>query len=245
MSVSQKPALPSRSKGVQNPAAPTLPLRNRTGTPIVVEQPTLPPKPLSDRPRVPPRLPSRLNVPALPTRPQAYQSGKTPISRICGRIKAPKYEDRDYSIVDEYVRSLPSYSNTRELSHALTCNFVDLVERLRAIFAWMAFNVQYDVVSFLNNRVPPQSASNTLHSKLAVCSGYSLLFQELCDHSNVKSIEVNGACKGYGFDATSNKRESTHAWNAVFVDNEWRMIDSTWGAGYIDTSFHLYVLYRS
>lgn len=242
MSVSQKPALPSRSRGVQSPAAPTLPLRSRTATPLLVEQPTLPPKPLSERPKVPPRLPSRANVPALPSRPQAYSPNKTPASRICGRTKAPKYEDRDYSVVDEYVRSLPTYANTRELSQALTCNFHEPVERVRAIFAWVAFNIQYDADSFLNKRVPPQSPQNTFQTKLAVCSGYSQLFQELCDYSNVKSMEINGASKGFGFKPGQRKRESTHAWNAIFIDNEWRMIDSTWGAGYIDTSFHLYAL---
>ena len=62
-----------------------------------------------------------------------------------------------------------------------------------------------------------------------------------CAHVPVKVI--NGYAKGYSHKNTEDfdlsKMETNHAWNAIFVEGEWRLVDSTWDAGYIDgKSFH-------
>ena len=54
---------------------------------------------------------------------------------------------------------------------------------------------------------------------------------------------INGCAKGYSHKVTEDfdlsKIKSNHAWNAIFIEGEWRLVDSTWDAGYIDgKSFH-------
>lgn len=223
-----KPVLPPRRKGVQE--APKLPAK----PPILPlsTKPTQRLETISSKPILPPRVPLRHNGPSLPSRNKTTVT--TNEQKYCGRQAVPKYEQRDYSIVDEYVGALPEYASIRELSTALTCNFPDIVDKYRAIFCWLAFNVIYDADSFLAGDIPPQSAENTFRSKLAVCAGYAMLFQTLCDFNNLQCIHISGYAKGAGFDpAKPLLKGSNHAWNAICLNDEWHMIDSTWGAGYL------------
>jgi transglutaminase-like putative cysteine protease len=229
--MSTKPPLPPRKQGGAGP--PKLPAK----PPVVPlsTKPTQTFKSLSNKPVLPPRVPLQQNGPALPSRNKTTIGAG--VQKYCGRQRPARYEARDFSIVDNYVKTLPDYASPRELSTALTCNFPDVVDKYRAVFCWLAFNVAYDADALLQNRVPPQSAENTFRNRLAVCAGYSLLFQALCDASRLHCIEVSGYAKGFGFDpAKPPSKGSNHAWNAVFVENEWRMIDATWGAGALNGS---------
>ena len=54
---------------------------------------------------------------------------------------------------------------------------------------------------------------------------------------------INGYAKGYSHKVTEDfdlsKIKSNHAWNAIFIEGEWRLVDSTWDAGFSDgKSFH-------
>lgn len=229
-----KPALPPRNRGVHS--QPQLP--SRVPVVPVATRPTQPFKQESSKPVLPPRVPLRANGPSLPSRDQTTFTVHD--QKYCGRRRSPKYEDRNFSTVDDYVRALPEYETPRELSYALTCNFPDTVDKYRAIFCWIAFNVAYDAVSFLSNAVPPQSAKNTFQTRLAVCAGYAQLFQKLCEKSDLHCVEISGYAKGFGFDPSKTlTKGSNHLWNAVYVEGEWRMIDVTWGAGNLTDRFNL------
>ena len=52
---------------------------------------------------------------------------------------------------------------------------------------------------------------------LAVCEGYSELFQYLCYCVGINATPVYGTASGV-----------SHMWNAVCLDNEWYMVDVTW-----------------
>ena len=70
--------------------------------------------------------------------------------------------------------------------------------------------------------------------KKAVCQGYSELFKAFCDLSNIPCFVVSGYSKGYGYSKKTEITTSDHAWNTVFVDNKWHLLDATWGAGYLN-----------
>lgn len=231
-----QPVLPPRSKGVQS-ASPRLPERPKVAN--TLGGPTLPVKPLSAKPVFLPKLPNKVNPPSLPARTSTVKPAALDSTNSVKRRTIAKYESRDFSIIDSYVKELPSYTTIKELSYALTCHFTNAVDRARAIFSWIAFNIRYDADSFLNNRVPPQTPQATFQNKLAVCSGYARLYQELADLAGLQCVSIGGMAKGFGFDPSKPQVKAiNHEWNAIYVENEWRMIESTWGAGYIDTEFH-------
>jgi hypothetical protein len=50
---------------------------------------------------------------------------------------------------------------------------------------------------------------------------------------------ISGFSKGYGYSPdkpVTSTTKTDHAWNAVLIDNSWRFVECTWGAGHLDRS---------
>jgi transglutaminase/protease-like cytokinesis protein 3 len=57
----------------------------------------------------------------------------------------------------------------------------------------------------------------------------------MCDFANLECEIISGFSKGYGYyPGDKIGDQSNHAWNAVKIDGQWQLIDSTWGAGYVN-----------
>ncbi|MDA3894137.1 MAG: hypothetical protein PF517_20955 [Salinivirgaceae bacterium] len=111
------------------------------------------------------------------------------------------------------------------------------LEKVRAYYVWLTHNIVYDTKTFFsNNPNPKTSAADALKYKRAICQGYSELFKALCDYSNIPCVLISGYSKGYGYSPNKKITNADHAWNVVFVENKWQLIDATWGGGYVDGS---------
>lgn len=111
------------------------------------------------------------------------------------------------------------------------------LEKCRAVYSWIAYNIKYDDVAFNNKTYGFMDALEVLKEQKAVCSGYSELFTYLCSQLHLEVKTVSGWSKGYGYDQEEilNMKsipESDHAWNLIKINGEWRCFDATWGAGY-------------
>ena len=97
-------------------------------------------------------------------------------------------------------------------------------DKEKLIFDYLATNLTYDQKSALLNYkggdVLPRSFDSygAAVNKLAVCEGYSKLFQYLCYCVGINSTQVVGKATTGG----------DHMWNAVKVDNVWYQTDATW-----------------
>lgn len=109
-------------------------------------------------------------------------------------------------------------------------------EKARAIFRWITDRVAYDVEGFLAGNYPDPAPENVLRTRTAVCEGYARLFNALAQEAGLESELVSGKSKGYGFsnDEDMRGKQADHAWNVVKLEGQWRLIDSTWGAGAMD-----------
>ncbi|MBA3971984.1 MAG: hypothetical protein H0X46_07540, partial [Bacteroidetes bacterium] len=67
-----------------------------------------------------------------------------------------------------------------------------------------------------------------------ICEGYATLFYELCKASNIKCEMVAGFADNDEKKVVQRKQSKTfasnHAWNKVFIDDEWLFIDVTWAS---------------
>lgn len=55
--------------------------------------------------------------------------------------------------------------------------------------------------------------------------------------AGVQCMTVPGYSKGLGYQpGQSFSGEFDHAWNAVFLEGRWHLVDSTWGSGLVDSS---------
>ncbi|KAJ8790741.1 hypothetical protein J1605_021169 [Eschrichtius robustus] len=55
--------------------------------------------------------------------------------------------------------------------------------------------------------------------------------------AGVQCMTVPGYSKGFGYQpGQSFSGEFDHAWNAVFLEGRWHLVDSTWGSGLVDST---------
>ena len=57
---------------------------------------------------------------------------------------------------------------------------------------------------------------------------------EMCSYANIQCLTINGYARTSIDDIVEKQTEPNHTWNAVRINNQWRLIDATWGSGYTD-----------
>ncbi|KAJ6785373.1 hypothetical protein PWT90_04534 [Aphanocladium album] len=95
------------------------------------------------------------------------------------------------------------------------------VQRLRAIFTWVSEKIAWeeDFEGEINTR-------EVIQSKRGCAEEYAVLVMEMCLAVGIKCEVVRGYLKVPGEVADGSMMpRPNHWWNAVLVDNEWRMMD--------------------
>ena len=95
------------------------------------------------------------------------------------------------------------------------------VSRYKAIYDWVIQNNDFS----LQGSFETCSVYDSLTGGGSLqCQGYAKTFQYLCDVAGLESMVVNG----------NNTEGSTHAWNVVYCDNGYYIVDTTWGDPSVD-----------
>ena len=107
-------------------------------------------------------------------------------------------------------------------------------EKAYALFYWMTQNISYDVEGYYsgNRKVDPESV---YRRGMGVCSGYARLFEFIGTYIGLNIICVSGFAKGYGYKLNDKISGTNHEWNIIELNGACYQIDSTWGAGYLDS----------
>ncbi|HEY5744696.1 MAG TPA: transglutaminase domain-containing protein [Chryseolinea sp.] len=153
-----------------------------------------------------------------------------PRERIPKKLK-PGAFDR----LDKYARNTPEkYSNRlQDLAAYLATPAQNDLEKARLAYTWIATHIRYDADAYNTGVYKDEfSAAAVLKRRTAVCEGYSTLFKELTRRMHLEVEKITGYAKGYGLKEAARFSDTNHAWNAVKINNEWQLIDVTWGSGY-------------
>lgn len=151
--------------------------------------------------------------------------------------------DDAYRAIDAHALAAPASVQTsfRTLAAWLVAPCRSDEGKARAIFRWITENIRYDVDAFFAGDQLSGDAGEALRKKSGVCEGYAGLFEELAKASGIQAVRITGYAKGYGYvPGQPPGSVPNHAWNAVRIGGRWRLVDCTWGAGYIgdDRKFH-------
>ncbi len=145
-----------------------------------------------------------------------------------------------YEIIDEHALATPEkfeYS-VETLAAYLTVPAKSDEEKARAIYRWIAENIDYDVGIYSRpvtvSGALRESPEDVLQERIGVCSDYSSLFQALCGAAGLECVVISGYGKGYSYKVGAPILDQNHAWNAVKIDDKWRLVDTIWGTGYVD-----------
>ncbi|TRY60405.1 hypothetical protein DNTS_026832 [Danionella cerebrum] len=124
----------------------------------------------------------------------------------------------------------------KKIAHVITEGARNDLEKLRAIWIWLCHNIEYDIEGFLGISPKVCSSEEVIQKGKGVCSGYSGLCEKMCREMGIECVSVSGYSKGIGYQARERQEEkaSDHEWNAVFLDDQWWLLDACWGAGTVD-----------
>jgi len=141
--------------------------------------------------------------------------------------------------IDDHARGAPATAtrSVSTLAAYLTGPVTSETLKARALFTWIAHHIRYDAAGFRAGTFGPQSAEAVLAQRMSVCAGYANLFLALAQNCRLEARIIGGWGKGVGFGVGRQVfQQPNHAWNAVRIDGQWRLLDSTWGAGYLSTA---------
>ena len=161
-------------------------------------------------------------------------------------------QGNQFQQVDLHAASIKEKpTDAATLAQKLTEPFTTDLEKSRAIFMWIALNVQYDCKKFHNPQRPQIRATSkkelkekvekwqedqvekTAKSKRGICEDYSRLFKAMCDVAGVEAVVVSGNARDF-YRPYRSAHNNPHAWNAVKIDGQWHLLDATWAAGYVN-----------
>lgn len=153
--------------------------------------------------------------------------------------------------VDKIIMSYDDFSSIEELAKAIDYDFDTSLEKTRAIFTWIALNIDYinkDPFQVGNPKfyiVTDESdyqrrialedrkvMNEAFYNRKAQCKGYALLFKEMCDLLAIENEIVLGYIKSSSNAIGFVPTQKNHAWNAVKIDQDWIFLDITMASGY-------------
>ncbi len=160
------------------------------------------------------------------------------------------YRNVDKLVIETYPKSIKKLEHLTDL---INQDFSLQEEKARAIFIWIAYNIDYDVaaetslqkrysfsdstqIATIERKIRAKWAKNCVKEGKAECEGYATLYKCLCDNVGLECIIIPGNTKRHEDNIGDPVLKTNHAWNAVKINDEWKFVDPTWGAGYIDYS---------
>lgn len=156
--------------------------------------------------------------------------------------QSPVYEanramyEKDKS-VSNALRSTPSIQSDDpsiiSIAQQLTAECTSDYEKAAALHDWVCSYIYYDEDSLSLDETIPYYATEVVESRSAVCLGLATLYAALCRSIELPCNVVSGYALGIGEDTEWNSENissdyQNHAWNEVYVDGRWVIVDTTW-----------------
>lgn len=159
---------------------------------------------------------------------------------------------QNYTHVDTVVDKYPtSFLTIEDFAKRIEKDFTTDADKVRAAYYWIANHVQYDYESLRTGRNSypsikitdyknqedfkykyyKQYASHVLTYKKGVCAGYSQLLFYTCEYLDIEAKVISGNAYTSIDDVGKIPRDTNHAWNAVYFNDKWNLIDATWSTG--------------
>ncbi|MDP9076619.1 MAG: hypothetical protein M3O71_04280 [Bacteroidota bacterium] len=130
------------------------------------------------------------------------------------------------------------------LTQYLTAATKNDTELAKVLAYWIMQNIDYDVKAFLDGTYNNSGFQSTLHSRKGVCQDYSDLYKAMCDKVGITCYVVTGYAKGLGYKTGNDFNTSNHAWNIIVIDNNYYLMDLTWGSGNVTYSNNVLKYFR-
>lgn len=118
--------------------------------------------------------------------------------------------------------------------HELTNGIQSDKEKAWLIYQWVVRHFRHDSKLSAEIGDPDKHALEELFRfGGGSCAVYANVIQRLFDKAGLQARTVYGTAKSGAYSRKFGSMPVNHVWNAVEIDGEWRVVDSTWGAGFV------------
>lgn len=121
------------------------------------------------------------------------------------------------------------------MAQEITANCENDYDKALALHNWICENIYYDEDSITDEgNTAPYTATQVLRERRAVCLGYANLYAAFLRSLDIPANVVAGYGLGVGTGESRwngeniSSNEANHAWNEVYIDNRWVIVDTTW-----------------
>lgn len=127
--------------------------------------------------------------------------------------------------------------SVKAAAERITADCTTDYEKAAAIHDYICDNFYYDYDMASRDVVAIESAADILASKRGVCSGFANAYAALCRSAGLSCVVVTGYALGMNTDdimwdsETALIESANHAWNEVYADGRWIIVDTTWDCG--------------
>jgi len=115
------------------------------------------------------------------------------------------------------------YNEIKEFTDELVKETQSDKDKYDQIFKWITSNIGYAQEYVDNNPYP------VFQTRKAICQGYANLLTVMLHSQDIPAVNANGVIP-----------EGGHAWNYVYLDNEWYVSDPTNNGSYLMSNFNSY-----
>ena len=121
------------------------------------------------------------------------------------------------------------YNKAKAILREICDDSMTNTEKARAIYEWLIMNVQYDnyaadSISSGWYNYDSWFAEGVFNNGVAVCDGIAKAYLILAQIENIPTIRVDG---------------NAHAWNKIYVENNWFGVDATHGNVLVNNSYEV------
>lgn len=146
-----------------------------------------------------------------------------------------------YTAIDHHARQAPDSlsQNLPALAEYLSAMAQTETETARAIYTWTANYLAYDHQAEQQDKRINNNLRDILKRRKGLCMDYALLFQALCRYAALTCVKIDGYAAPRLAAQRQVPEKSDHAWNAVWADRQWQLVDVTWNE-VRDETYHAY-----
>lgn len=161
-------------------------------------------------------------------------------------------QSQNFKLIDNKVKDYPHFDTIDQLVLRVNNTFQNDQDKVRAFYTWMAHNILYDLNKYntvrspditivfeserlnksINNQKRVQLIKRVFKDRKALCLGLSTLFEELCLRSNIEVKILEGITKVSISDINNTQYLKNHAWNAVKIKDQWKLLDLSFSSGF-------------
>lgn len=146
-------------------------------------------------------------------------------------------QDPDLAEADRFGKQAPFPVGDRptldSLLRLIDHRFTHPVEKVRALFTWVATTLEYDCAKDSMGPFRAMTVEQVLRMGRSQCAGYSNLLQYGLKQLGFEQAVIRGVARTAKKDLWWKEQDlrANHSWNAVKIEGRWRLLDATWASG--------------